>query len=397
MTKVFLDTEFIDDSDGLELISLALVAETSAEYYAIFAETDISRMMSHAWLRANVVPHLPITAGSRGWDWDTAHPEYRHVKPRAQIAGEVRAFVAQWPDPEIWAWYSPFDAVLLCRLYGPMSDLPAEIPAFTRDLMQEADRLGTSLPEQNVPVHHALSDARHDLRIAAALGLIERSRAHLQAPARAVAAPGEPAAPGSKGASPGVIKESTASTFIFRLDGGTWRTALVWHSRLACWLPAGGHVEPDETTAEAAVREALEETGLTVRLLLAPALSVPLGFPHRPVPAPWWVAEFSASPDRHTSTRHVHVDYVFAAMAEDAPAVSAEHSVRWFTAEEIATADGISEDSRLLAAELLRHLIRHHGTEGSTGVLCVTRYQHLAPPIVSTVVACLSVRRRQRC
>jgi hypothetical protein len=45
-------------------------------------------------------------------------------------------------------------------------------------------------------------------------------------------------------------------------------------------------------------------------------------------------------------------------MAEDAPAVSAEHSVRWFTAEEITTVDGISEDSRILAAELLRHLTR---------------------------------------
>jgi hypothetical protein len=183
MTKVFLDTEFIDDGAGLEIISLALVAETSAEYYAIFAETDISRIMSHAWLRINVVPHLPITTGLHGWD--TAHPDYRHVKPRAQIAGEVLAFVAQLPDPEIWAWYSPFDAVLLCRLYGPMSDLPAEIPAFTRDLMQEADRLGASLPEQNAPVHHALSDARHDLRIATALGLIERPRARSEARSRA--------------------------------------------------------------------------------------------------------------------------------------------------------------------------------------------------------------------
>jgi 8-oxo-dGTP pyrophosphatase MutT (NUDIX family) len=67
-----------------------------------------------------------------------------------------------------------------------------------------------------------------------------------------------------------VIKEPTASTFIFCPDGGTWRTALIWHPRLACWLPAGGHVEPDETTVQAAVREALEETGLSVRLLPGP-------------------------------------------------------------------------------------------------------------------------------
>lgn len=39
--------------------------------------------------------------------------------------------------------------------------------------MQEADRVSAVLPQQEPPVHHALADARHDLRIAAAIGLIE--------------------------------------------------------------------------------------------------------------------------------------------------------------------------------------------------------------------------------
>jgi hypothetical protein len=44
---------------------------------------------------------------------------------------------------------------------------------FTRDLMQEADRTGTALPEQAPPVHHALHDARHNRRIAQAIGLVQ--------------------------------------------------------------------------------------------------------------------------------------------------------------------------------------------------------------------------------
>jgi len=54
-----------------------------------------------------------------------------------------------------------------------------------------------------------------------------------------------------------MIKEPTASVFIVGQDGaGDWQTALIWHPRLRCWLPAGGHVESGETTAQAAVREA---------------------------------------------------------------------------------------------------------------------------------------------
>ena len=120
------------------------------------------------------MPHLPITVNPLGWHWDTTHPDFVHVKPRTQIAREIRAFLARQAGPEIWAWYSPFETVVLCQLFGPMSDLPPEIPAFTRDLMQEASRISTVLPAQRPPVHHALSDARHDLLIATTIGLIGR-------------------------------------------------------------------------------------------------------------------------------------------------------------------------------------------------------------------------------
>ena len=172
MTKVFLDTEFLDDGRRIEPVSLALVSQTAAEYYAVCADSDITQVVAHPWLRAHVVPHLPITVTPPDWHWNTAHPDFAHVKPRAQIASEIRAFLTLQAEPEIWAWYSPFDTVVLCQLFGPMSDLPAEIPAFTRDLMQEASRVSATLPSQQPPVHHALSDARHDLLIATAIGLI---------------------------------------------------------------------------------------------------------------------------------------------------------------------------------------------------------------------------------
>jgi 8-oxo-dGTP pyrophosphatase MutT (NUDIX family) len=93
-----------------------------------------------------------------------------------------------------------------------------------------------------------------------------------------------------------VIIEPTSSVFILRHDRERgWAIALVWHPRLECWLPAGGHVEADETAAQCGIREALEETGLEVTLVPCPAGPVPAGFPHRLVPAPWLVAEVPAA------------------------------------------------------------------------------------------------------
>jgi len=41
------------------------------------------------------------------------------------------------------------------------------------------------------------------------------------------------------------------------------KVLLIKHKRLGTWLPVGGELEPGETPAEAAVRELLEETGLS--------------------------------------------------------------------------------------------------------------------------------------
>jgi 8-oxo-dGTP pyrophosphatase MutT (NUDIX family) len=154
-----------------------------------------------------------------------------------------------------------------------------------------------------------------------------------------------------------VIKEATASTFVFGRDaGGVWRTALVWHPRLGCWMPSGGHVENDESTAEAARREAREETGLDVRLLPGPAAPLPAGFPHAAVCAPWWIVELRARADNHTQERHVHLDHVFLALAAGPATGPAAHQTRWFSESGIAQAGGVSQDSRLQAAELFRRV-----------------------------------------
>jgi 8-oxo-dGTP pyrophosphatase MutT (NUDIX family) len=51
------------------------------------------------------------------------------------------------------------------------------------------------------------------------------------------------------------------------VDADCARTLLVHHAKSGAWFQPGGHVEPgDASPADAALREAREETGLDVRL-----------------------------------------------------------------------------------------------------------------------------------
>jgi hypothetical protein len=146
VTKYFFDTEFMEDGEVIELLSLGLVSEDGREFYAEDAEADWSH--ANAWVQANVLPHL---AGP-GPYWMT----------RKEIVAELVAFVrGGGGTPEFWAYYGDYDWVVLCQLFGRMVDLPEGWPMFAMDVKQLAVTLGNPrLPEQTSVAHNALTDAR---------------------------------------------------------------------------------------------------------------------------------------------------------------------------------------------------------------------------------------------
>jgi len=138
--KIWFDTEFIEDGKTIDLISIGLVREDGASFYAENKECDHSR--ADPWVVKNVLEHLEGPTMQR---------------TRAEIAEGIRAFVG--PNPEFWAYYADYDWVVLCQLFGRMIDLPDGWPMYCRDLKQGADRLGVTLPKQQTTEHHALADA----------------------------------------------------------------------------------------------------------------------------------------------------------------------------------------------------------------------------------------------
>lgn len=103
------------------------------------------------------------------------------------------------------------------------------------------------------------------------------------------------------------------------LDGGG-RTLLHRHKRLGKWLQPGGHVDPGETPAEAALREAREETG------------IPLAHPDGP---PRLVHV-----DVHEGGRgHLHLDLRYLLLGDGAaafqPDAGESRALRWVSVDEI--------------------------------------------------------------
>ncbi len=112
------------------------------------------------------------------------------------------------------------------------------------------------------------------------------------------------------------------------------------HRRLHRWLQPGGHVEPGEMPADAALREVAEETGI-------PAT--------HPEGGPTLVHV-----DVHTAARnHVHLDLRYLVLAPDvppAPGPGESQDVAWFSWEaafeiaDVALAGGLRSARRLVRA-----------------------------------------------
>lgn len=147
--KIFYDLEFKEDGSTIDLISIGMVREDGAEYYAVNEDADWGRIVGDEWLMKNVVPCV----GSDRALW----------KPQPVIANEVYDFVThglgKGETAELVSWYSAYDHVRLCQLFGKMIDLPKGFPMFTRDLRQEVPSR-KYLPEQEGTAHNALEDAR---------------------------------------------------------------------------------------------------------------------------------------------------------------------------------------------------------------------------------------------
>lgn len=159
MSKFFIDTEFIEGFHKplfgkrrhfIDLISIGIVAEDGQEYFAISSEFNYKD--ADQWVRDSVIATLPLRLGKKEAISDfnkRCHPTGDYTgrwydgKSNMQIGKEVLNFV--YPNPlenkpiEFYGYYSDYDWVLFCSLFGRMIHLPKGFPMYCRDLKQSLD------------------------------------------------------------------------------------------------------------------------------------------------------------------------------------------------------------------------------------------------------------------
>ncbi len=137
-----------------------------------------------------------------------------------------------------------------------------------------------------------------------------------------------------------MIRHFTATAFV--LDSHH-RVLLLWHKRLARWMPPGGHVDADETPEDAARRECKEETGLDVEIIGEPQDDLFAANPHEgrmlKKPIALLLENIPESKQRNEPA-HQHMDFLYLAkMLDESQTMTLLESegreLRWFTREEI--------------------------------------------------------------
>jgi len=166
--KYFLDSEFFEDGyKRIDLIAIALVCDDGREYYAV-AKDGWNPFGVSEWLMENVLPFLS-PSGERAEFLDTNQYLSQTQIPwrsREQIKQDLTEFILpnDKTKPEFWGYFSDYDWVLFCQLFGRMLDLPQHFPKYCNDVKQFQELLlvkKSEMPKQASGNHNALHDARH--------------------------------------------------------------------------------------------------------------------------------------------------------------------------------------------------------------------------------------------
>lgn len=177
MTKrrFYYDTEFIEGKKQqfnspptIDLISIGIVDERGDFFYEISNEFDLNWAWfkndntiaePNYWIRENVLKPIFADLCQRKSEWydynieDDFHVDklYALLKEFGKSNDQIKEGIIDFIKPsnenpvDLVGYYSSYDHVVLCWLFGRMIDLPDGMPMYTIDLKQVIDEEGNRL------------------------------------------------------------------------------------------------------------------------------------------------------------------------------------------------------------------------------------------------------------
>lgn len=148
--KYFVDTEFIDREQFIDLISLGVVAEDGREFYAISTEFDAAH--ANSFVRTVVIPQLE----------PPYHPAWMS---RVEMKDRLAQFVGA-DEPRFWSYAgAPWDWMAIAQLFPVAERVPDGWLYTAYDVLLLIESAGVRVDDPWLPppprdVHHALADAR---------------------------------------------------------------------------------------------------------------------------------------------------------------------------------------------------------------------------------------------
>lgn len=132
-------------------------------------------------------------------------------------------------------------------------------------------------------------------------------------------------------------KHFVATGFVLNRDHT--KLLMVHHRKLNKWAAPGGHVEPDETPAEAALREIREETGVEAEIIDRPNMILaPKVATEAQLETPFaMLSEYI--PEHGEVKAHIHLDFIFICEADENAIIDRQEKevkeVKWMAKEDI--------------------------------------------------------------
>ncbi len=126
--------------------------------------------------------------------------------------------------------------------------------------------------------------------------------------------------------------------YIFHDD----KLLLIHHNKIDKWLPVGGHIEKDETSDQALLREIKEETNLDVDIISEEEIPL-IGSTKQNLATPFYV-------NVHSVGDHDHCSFFYVCKAKNQGELKINNELRdfkWISKEEL-NSDSVPEDVKAI-------------------------------------------------